>query len=357
MTFFEKPTEHSLVKAEIVAAYFERWANIMALKQSRISYLDLYAGPGQYEDGHDSTPMLVLKAAIRSPRLRNSLEARFNDANANHAAQLEANIAALDGVDLLRYRPVVSAEEIGERVATLLRDTRMPPTLTFLDPWGYAGLSRDLIRGALKDFGCEVIFFFNYSGFVRAIGNPGVQSHMRSFFSDARLATIQSASIGMTPDERESYLMREVGETVSELGGRHLIPFRFLRSGGRNLHYIVFATKHPKGYEKMKEVMWIKGIRDEDGVPRFEYLPTAAGRQLPFGSQRPLGRLAADLLSRFRGRELTFQALFDEHQVDTPFVVQNYKVVLEQMESAGRVGIEDRRKGTLAPSKRIRFPD
>lgn len=356
MAFFEQPSEHSLVKAEIVSAYFAAWANIMALKQDSIAYMDLYAGPGRYDDGQDSTPMLVLREAIKSPRLQRSLVALFNDANPSYAAQLQQNIDALDGIGLLRHKPQVTDEEVGPRVARMLGATRMVPTLTFLDPWGYVGLSRDLIAGALKDFGSEVIFFFNYSRFTGAVAIPSVEPHMSSFFSPERLARMRPALEELKSVKREGFLMRQVGETLQELGAKHLIPFRFMREGGKNLHYIVFVTKHPLGYEKMKDVMWSKGIKDEDEVPQFEYVPQREGRQLSFDVDRPIRRLRQDLLRQFRGQRLQFQTLFDAHQVDTPFVRRNYRTVLNELADEGVITIEDRRKGSLAPTKWIRFP-
>ena len=39
----------------------------------RIAYIDLFAGPGRYEDGTLSTPLLVLKAAIEDEDMRSSI--------------------------------------------------------------------------------------------------------------------------------------------------------------------------------------------------------------------------------------------------------------------------------------------
>jgi hypothetical protein len=51
---------------------------------------------------------------------------------------------------------------VDEQVTQLIERTHLPPTLSFLDPFGYKGLSNRLIQAYLKDFGCECIFFFNY---------------------------------------------------------------------------------------------------------------------------------------------------------------------------------------------------
>jgi hypothetical protein len=33
---------------------------------------------------------------------------------------------------------------------------------TALDPFGYVGLTRELMQAILKDWGCEIAFYFNY---------------------------------------------------------------------------------------------------------------------------------------------------------------------------------------------------
>jgi hypothetical protein len=61
--FFTEQKEQSLIKARIVEKYFWVWANVViptakqiSPKNPRIAYIDLFAGPGRYEDGSKSTP-------------------------------------------------------------------------------------------------------------------------------------------------------------------------------------------------------------------------------------------------------------------------------------------------------------
>ncbi|MGE0405944.1 MAG: three-Cys-motif partner protein TcmP, partial [Candidatus Korobacteraceae bacterium] len=62
-SFFQESKEQSQIKARIVSKYFWAWAKVIiptAKRQhaSRIAYIDLFAGPGRYEDGTLSTPLL-----------------------------------------------------------------------------------------------------------------------------------------------------------------------------------------------------------------------------------------------------------------------------------------------------------
>ena len=148
--FFDETTEQSQVKQAIVSKYFDGWANIIiptAKKHgSQIAYVDLFAGPGRYNDGAKSTPLLVLEKAIQHPDMKEMLFTLFNDGDPENARSLRAEIDALPGIDRLKHKPQVEAKLVGEEIAAQFEKVRFIPTLFFMDPWGYKGLSLRLIH-------------------------------------------------------------------------------------------------------------------------------------------------------------------------------------------------------------------
>lgn len=58
--FFKETSAQSEVKIRIVTKYFAAWSNVILpsvkTHSKRIAYIDLFAGPGKYEDGTKSTP-------------------------------------------------------------------------------------------------------------------------------------------------------------------------------------------------------------------------------------------------------------------------------------------------------------
>jgi hypothetical protein len=62
--FFKESTEQSRIKADIVSKYFFAWASVVIpttkKRSNRIAYVDLFAGPGRYDDGNRSTPLRIL---------------------------------------------------------------------------------------------------------------------------------------------------------------------------------------------------------------------------------------------------------------------------------------------------------
>src|SRR5689334_14195844 len=165
--FFYEQKIQSLIKAEIVAKYFGAWANIMASNAARyggkIAYLDLFAGPGCYEDGSKSTPILILEQAIKSEKIAPILLTLFNDIDTKNTQALQKEIEALPGISTLKHKPEVHNIEVGEVANQLIWKVRPAPMLLFADPWGYKGLSLQLINSVLKNWGCDCIFFFNYN--------------------------------------------------------------------------------------------------------------------------------------------------------------------------------------------------
>ncbi len=68
-SFFDESSEQSQIKAQIVSKYF--WASATVITSSkyveRIAYIDMFGGPGRYEDGTKPTPLLILEKAIADP--------------------------------------------------------------------------------------------------------------------------------------------------------------------------------------------------------------------------------------------------------------------------------------------------
>lgn len=92
-TFFDEQRDQSLVKAAIVAKYFDAWSRVMianaakGISITRLAYIDLFAGPGRYKDGSKSTPLMVLEKALADDALSRLLVPMFNDADADNPAR------------------------------------------------------------------------------------------------------------------------------------------------------------------------------------------------------------------------------------------------------------------------------
>ncbi len=352
-TFFDETTEQSQVKTAIVAKYFWAWAKVImptAKKGAgKIAYVDLFAGPGRYKDDTASTPLVILERAIQDPQMRQMLVTIFGDKDASSCRALEGAIKALPDIGLLKYPPQVCEIEVGQDVAELFQQVHLVPTLLFVDPWGYKGLSLRLVNGVVKDWGCDCVFFFNYNRINMGLSNEYVRKHMDALFGSPRADDLRAILSDLTPIERELTIVEEICHALAESGARYVLPFCFKNAmGKRTSHHLIFVTKHFKGYEIMKEIMAGASSSAQQGVPSFTYSPAEKRQPVLFELSRPLEDLGEMLLEEFAGRRLTMRHIYKTHSVGRPFVARNYKDVLIQLESDGRILADppasDRRK-------------
>ncbi len=367
-TFFDEQSGASAIKAEIVNKYFWAWAKVMVTrnKVNHLAYIDLFAGPGRYENGASSTPLLVLETALGEPEMAQRLLTVFNDQDPEHVQSLRTAIATIPGIGGLRHPPQFYNLEVTEEITRWFEHSDLPPSLVFFDPWGYKGLSLGLIDSALRAWGSDLVFFFNYNRINMGIRNDVVEDHMHALFGRERATALREAVGGMSPAERELHVVNAVGEALLEGRANFVIPFRFRSAdGARTSHYLFFASKAELGYRIMKGIMYAASAKSDDGVASFEYTPVE-DRQLGllFAYSRPIDDLRRRLLTTYAGRSLTVDNLWQRDHVRTPYVEKNYKDILVEMEAAGEVVCtppasgRPKRSGkpTMAGHVTVRFP-
>ena len=364
--FFEETKEQSLVKSAIVSKYFWAWAKVIMsqVKSSgkKIAYIDLFAGPGRYNDGTRSTPLMILGRAINDPDMCRMLVSVFNDKDEDNSRSLEQATSELQGIEKLRYKPKVMNEEVGEKIVKMFSEMRLIPTLFFVDPWGYKGLSLQLVNAAIKDWACECIFFFNYNRINMGLNNRLVEQHMNALFGKDRADALRGKLETLSAVDRELTIVEELCKALDPTGDRYILPFRFKdNQGTRTSHHLIFVSKHFRGYHIMKGVMARESSKQEQGVAAFEYSPADNKYPLLFEMSRPLDDLKTMLLNDCAGKSMTFKDLYERHSVGKPYTDSNYRHALISLEensalSADRLGKKKRRKGTFADDVVVTFP-
>jgi len=369
--FFEEQKDQSLVKSTIVSKYFDVWANVIISTQKRyphhtqkIAYIDLFAGPGRYKDGTQSTPVKILANAVEKQDLRERLIAIFNDKDEKNSKGLENTIANIPGIKTLKYKPEVYNLEVGKKIVTMFESINLIPTLFFVDPWGYKGLSLRLVNSVLKDWGCDSIFFFNYNRINMGINNEYVQEHMQALFGKEQAIALRNKLNRKNAHERELLIVEELCQAMKAYGSRYVLPFRFKNDKRKSTsHHLIFVSKHLRGYEIMKNIMARESTSDTQGVPSFEYnkadfLPQ---QTLLFQLYRPLDDLKENLLETFRGQKHSMQKIYESHNVDTPYIKKNYKEILRELYDDGIIEAvspkgKPPRKGTFGAEIIVTFP-
>jgi three-Cys-motif partner protein len=363
--FFDERTDQSEVKARIVQKYLFVWANVVMGAAERmgtpIAYIDLYAGPGRYKDGAASTPLLILEQAIANPRIAKMLVTYFNDGDSDKTQTLQEEIAKLPGISSLKHAPTVTCGPVDQEAEVYFNKTKLVPSFSFIDPFGYKGLSLKIVNGVIKDWGCDCVFFFNYNRVNAGISNPAVSGHIDALFTKGRADRLREMLPGKSPELREALILEELAAEIKALGGKFVLPFTFKNSKGtRTSHKLIFVSKSFKGYGIMKDIMAKESSTTDQGVPSLTYSPADADMPLLFSLQRPIDALRGDLLKSFAGKEASLDQIYERHSVDTPYIRKNYSDLLTDLENEKLIEVFSttgkRRKGTFPEHVHVRFP-
>jgi three-Cys-motif partner protein len=307
----------------------------------------------------------VLEQAVNDRDMRDSLVSIFNDINNNHSNALQNVIDSIPGIDKLKYKPAIHNVEVDDQIAESFEKLHLVPTFFFIDPWGFKGLSLRLVRSVLKDWGCDCIFFFNFNRINMGLTNRLVRHHMDDLFGEEKAEELKVVLQDAHGADREKKVLNSIIEALKDRGGQFVLPFCFKDDHGtRTSHYLIFVTKHFRGYEIMKSIMAKESTSCPQGVPSFMFDPHRQCNPVLFELERPLDSLKSLLRSDFAGRALTMRQIYEQHSNGRPYINENYKEALRQLEAENRISAEPpatRRRHTkgvvtFADTVKVRFP-
>jgi three-Cys-motif partner protein len=308
----------------------------MARRGKTAGHVDLFAGPGIYGGGEESIPLIICKQVVSDKRLRDNVKLWFNDGDPVNYEKLKANIGGVSGIATLTNAPIVTNRIISDAFAPRLSSIRTP-SFIFADPCGYKGLSLRLIASALKPFGNDCIFFFNYNRINMKISYTVMNESINDFFEKSRADKIRAEIANIySPQEREQVILAAVTRALKEEANAYSLTFGFrTREGGGTSHHLVYATKNVRALNQMKRIYTKASSDKADGVGSLDYDPRDAEsttRQL----FSPLEEVRQRLLQVFAGRTITFGELI-RLETDTRFTDTAYRTALLELEEERRV--------------------
>ncbi len=351
--FFKKQTPSSRIKANIVAEYFPQYCRILLKKpQPEIRYLDLFAGPGCYEDGSLSTPLLIANSCANDPQLSQKVRLIFNDNQ--YSEQLKENFYKHFTKGAFNFEPRFGDKTVGEYekiTSYLTRDVVTPnpsPTLLFFDPWGYKGIDTLALAKFMENWGNEIFLFVNIKRIHAAIENDKFDALMESLFPTSFTELQKSRRYKATVHERLSLIMDNLAEEFKKAikGTLYHSAFKFQEEDSHTTsHFIIHFTKHSKGYELVKQVFYdfdnIGATLDKDGNYTFDAKAMGNSHEiaLDFGDQN-VRVLSQTLEKKYKGRTLSAKTLFEEHHPTTKFCGSHYAKTLRHMVENGKIKSE-----------------
>ncbi len=348
--FFKHQTDSSRVKATIISEYFPSYCKIICKRHipKRFGYYDMFSGPGMYEDGQLSTPLLIAGKCAKDDFLRSKVWMVFNDMMFGDT--LKENFEANYPDDTFTNKPYFANRVFGEwqKIDDFLTRNTMEgfynecPSLLFIDPFGYKHINTSILAKFLTYWGNEVFIFVNTKRLNAAFENQKFQEDLKIIFP-ATYQTIKGEKklISGTVEERHKFIIDNLGaEFQKVLKGRvYYTAFQFREEDQETpSHYLLHVTKGPKGFELVKQVYNqyanVDRVLDDYVTYTFDPKKVAQNNVDMFGDdfkQANLDALKEQLLQRFAHRSISAEDLFNEHQKECMYARTHYTSALRQL--------------------------
>lgn len=355
--------EKSRIKTLIVTEFFKAYFPIIdAAFKKDIWYIDLFCGPGRYEDGNPSTPLVLLDVVeqFKGDKVRQSLKIVFNDHDPKLIAALQKNISTHPVIPKLKYAPQIlnlKASEVDLSAYTRGNN----PIFSFVDPWGYKDVSIKQVWSLVKNIGSDCVLFFNSDRILQDINKPSSEADFQQIFGDMfwqakANQTNPNMSQRKKAEEFLSLFSQNLYQTVKQETGNKwrvfVLPF-YVEADDKEKtsHFIVFISKHHKAIQEMRKVMIKYGNstsaslgydskdelqisllnRNDDAFYSITGMMKSVFSQYPECYSR---KFTIDTLSEFLDRF----AMFTSYRV-LPYSAQELKAVIEKLYQQGHVKI------------------
>lgn len=262
--FFEKQSASSYVKAKIVSSYFPQYCRILSkFPQKQFRYIDLFAGPGLYGDGHESTPLMIAKECYADENLRKRVWMLFNDKK--YKGVLEENFMERYPKGTFGKDPFFADRTIGEcetvekylQKNTMVNGRNSSPALLFFDPFGYKGIKTQVLADFLQNWGNEIFLFLNTKRINPAIDNALFLRYIKDMFPLSYAEVKLGKGKKETVNARLQYIVDMLGREFNLLLNKsvYYTAFQFQEEDIKTTsHFILHLTKNAKGYELVKTI-------------------------------------------------------------------------------------------------------
>lgn len=354
--FFKNQTASSRVKASIVSEYFPQYCRIIRRRHEPelFRYIDLFAGPGIYEDGNVSTPIMLARNISQDSSIKDKVQFVFNDLY--FIDELQANFESEFPSGTFPKGVIFRNKEVGKDEAiyqflernTMRKDSRgkswnETPSLLFFDPFGYSGMRTSTLAKFLGNWGNEVFLFINTKRINPALENEQFEDLMRLWFPKRfEKLKIEVRKQTSVPERLEFILENLHDEFAALIGSRYLYTcaFRFQEEDSRTTsHYILHITKGVRGFDLVKNVYNKYANEDLElrGSNTYTFDPKkCVGYTSLFSDSHEAVDALKHLLCReYSGRSLSAFNLFEEHQKTTRYCRDHYTIALREAVKEG----------------------
>jgi three-Cys-motif partner protein len=355
---------HTIAKIEMLRAYLVAWFQILGRSRrgQELLYVDGFAGPGEYSNYPTGSPLASLSAAKQALELTGSqwiaskIHCAFIEADTdrfNHLVQKIESVEHGSNIETHWYR-----DEFTSGLRKVMADVPRPftaqhPLFVFIDPFGATGVPFSTVKQLLASPCSEVLLNLDADGIGRIFhaGERAAHEHnLNAIFDGDEWKTLLDTN-DPSPVLHRKVLQLYKAKLRSISQVKYVFAFEMRTSAYALNYYLVFASQHPLGLEKMKEAM--RKI-DQSGNYCFSDAKVVQNSLFRFDESQ---QHSLDLYNHFRAKRATYAELRDHALNESPF--PNPKSMLRDLEVERNL-IEEvkskdsrRRKGTFNEEKLV----
>ena len=246
---------HSKGKHDLLREYLPLWLRILGTWHGDLVLYDGFAGPGEYKDGEEGSPIIMLNAAadyaIQRPGARVHCVFVDNERErVDHLERLVDGVGRPGGVDVnILYGEF--ADEVTKTLRSIARrqnEGGSIPSFFMIDTFGIKGVPFSVLSALLALDKSECLFTLMWDAIVRFREHDNLEAYMLELFGDSEWR-------GRSGDELKEYAYPRFEQRLRDAGAKYVLVFDLWKEG-RHIYSLFFATKGIKGCHKMKEAIW-----------------------------------------------------------------------------------------------------
>jgi three-Cys-motif partner protein len=326
--------------------YLQAWFPILTQQASALArqyksvgsreilFIDGFAGPGEYTNGKEGSPVIALKAALdHAIPFPIPVRMLFIEERKDRFEHLQKVLAphlarAHQSCNIRAAEPLPG--DCDSVLNALLDDCErngisFGPALAFLDQFGYGAVSMALISRILKFGQCEVFSYLDYKDMNRWISDPTkAPAYTRAYGGQD-----WQGALNVPEHERRTFLLDRYKAALKDPkrgNAAYVTSFSMFDRNGQPLYWLIFCTNNLRGLEEMKRAMWAV---DRTGEFRFSDEDNPGQLRLFDESYDDLW-LAEELATRLAGKTLSVAQVKEYVLTDTPCYL--FKGALKSLE-------------------------
>ncbi len=336
---------HSEAKVKLFGDYIQKYLSIICNDgyTKAIHIVDLFCGPGVYENGGEGSPVIALKKVkqtfyqfidkreVKSPRIHchfNDIDKEKINTLENHIKENNLHYPNFGNLNLITKDYLEIIEELPSKFRKF-KDTK---AFVFIDPFGYKEIKAKHILNLLDCNNNSEVLLWLPIQFMYRFSKSGTPEVLENF----------NKELGIDKEKLKNaweYIYSLKNGFQKFIGNEYFVDSFTLKKEENTVFCLFFFSSHIRGYEKMLETKW--AIDNEQGRG-WKY---DSGQSTLFSILEP-NRLEALLLDYLKQPRTNGEIY--EYTLREGFLPKHSTQILKKLQSDNRLQI------TKADNSKIR---